>query len=249
MSFWLKKVIGQALMPVPIFIALFFIGLLLISFTKRRKLALSCLWLSFSLLFFSFLPTVGAGLVHQIEDGYEKSILTAEEDVKFISVLGHGHVDADGLSANASLSAGAVKRLVEGLRLAHLFPEAKVVLTGWKGRSSKSHEALMYEAALGLGFPKERLICFSNCRDTATEAEHIKELAGEAKVALVSEASHLRRASYLFEEKGLDVLCSAADRKGLVLDGGRYIFNSRSLRRTERAWYEFLGNIWVRLRS
>lgn len=236
-------------MPTPVFMTLLFVGLILLSFTKKKKAALICLWSSFVLIFLSFLPASGALAVSAIEDGYDSSILDGNQNVSYISVLGHGHIDADKLSANAALSAEAVKRLVEGLRLAHLYPEAKLILTGYKGSADISHEELMEQAALSLNFPEDRIICLSDCRDTADEASQVKSIAGDNVVALVSEASHLRRASYLYEQHAVKVITSAADCKGVVLDGGQYIFNSRSLRRTERAWYEFLGNIWVRLRS
>ena len=249
MGFWLKKIIGQALMPTPVFLMLFFVGLMLLQFTKKKKLAMGCLWTSFILIFLSFWPAFGTTAVGAIEDGYDQSILDDQQGIAYISVLGHGHTDGEGLSANAKLSDAAVKRLVEGIRLINLYPEAKLIVTGYEGFTELSHDDLMYETAISLGVEESRIIRFSNCLDTDDEANKVSQLVGDETIALVSEASHLRRATYLYKKYGTKVVTSAADRKSVVLGGGNLIFNSRSLQRTERAWYEFLGNIWVRLRS
>jgi uncharacterized SAM-binding protein YcdF (DUF218 family) len=122
---------------------------------------------------------------------------------KYVMVLGGGVNYHKDRSALGRLGRPTLARLMEGMRIARVVPEAKLIVSG-AGPEEGLSAALEQERALAsLGMERGRIARFDSTRDTREEIEALKKLAGVAPVALVTSASHLRRAMALCEEMGV----------------------------------------------
>ena len=128
MGFWLKKVIGYWLMPLPFALGLITVGLLLFAAKRAPRarqglilsgvlwlMVLSNNWVSRQLIRpleaqFSPVPELAAGA----------PLPAALAACQFVAVLGSGHTDAPGFPATTQLSTSALARIVEAVRLARL---------------------------------------------------------------------------------------------------------------------------------
>ena len=154
--FALKKILGHLLMPLPLALALFTIGLWLLvrgGKARRRAAAALALSLGWAILAVGGNRGVSAALTSSLENHYkpapssasapaaaanarEPSAPPAEAwppglaDAGFVAVLGGGHGDASSLSAGQRLSPSARARLMEGIRLALALPGAWLVVSG-----------------------------------------------------------------------------------------------------------------------
>lgn len=180
-------------------------------------------------------------------------------DAAFVAVLGGGHGEARSLSAGQRLSASARARLAEGLRIALVLPDTWLVVSGPdNGRSAapgeappQTHARVLADAAVELGFPRERIVEIDTARDTAEEVAALRRLAGPERVALVTSAWHLPRAVRLARDESLEVFPCPADY--LVGADARIeplawlTWDGESLINTTRAWREYLGRAWAAL--
>lgn len=179
----------------------------------------------------------------------------------FVAVLGGGHGDATSLPAGQRLSASARARLIEGIRIARGLPDAWLVVSGAAGGRAardaganeppETHARVLADAAVELGFPRERIVEIDTARDTDDEITALRRLAGEERVALVTSAWHLPRAMQLARREQLSVFPCPADflggRGGELPPLAWITWDSDSLSNTTRAWREYLGQTWAAL--
>ena len=262
MFFWCKKVVGFWLMPLPFSLVLIVTGLLLLRFTGRRilgRILAVCggVWLLAC-------GNVGFGtwLVRGLEGQFPaQPVLNAESPpppalsrCHFVAVLGGGHCVQSGWSANQQLSASALARIVEGVRLVRQLPNAKLVVSGPLDdrEGGPTHAALYHEVALALGVADGRIIQIDTARDTEQEALALRAVAGGKPVALVTSAWHLPRAMALCHVQGLDVLACPTDyaaRPPRLRPMDFLSWNLSGLERSTKAVYEYIGASWSRLRG
>ena len=171
---------------------------------------------------------------------------TQADDVSAIVVLGGGYRAAPGLPVTAQLSGDSQVRLLEGLRLHRQLDHAlPLVLSGGSVLGSDAASQGYAEAARALGGFDSSLILLDTPRDTAEEAYAVRERFGAgARVIVVTSASHMPRAVRHFRRAGLEPV--PAPTGHLVLDHGPrgpsdWVPTATSLRRTERALYEYMG--------
>lgn len=98
----------------------------------------------------------------------------------------------------------AAERVAELLRLAHRYPEARLVLTG-RGESGPAVQRLLRDLGLDLG----RFVFERESRDTYENAAFAKAMAAPASGEtwlLVTSARHVPRAIGIFRRLGWEVL-------------------------------------------
>jgi hypothetical protein len=111
---------------------------------------------------------------------------------------------------NLTLKIKLVDRLQQGLLLARLYPEASIVVTGGNASSGLTEAYAMGQWLLEQGIPPARIHLENLARDTVGNAIRTCEILrklGVARVTIVTNSSHMRRALAVFEE--------AAHRRGL----------------------------------
>ncbi len=116
---------------------------------------------------------------------------------------------------------------------------------------------LLAKRALLLGVPQSAIRLTGKVGNTADEAVAAKVVLGAAKalparIILVTSASHMRRARFLFERAGFEVMpfpvdYQVSEKSGLTVL--RFLPNADALAGSERALREVMGLLFYRLRS
>ena len=264
MFFWPKKII--ALLVLPLHFALFAgtAGLVLLHLRRRERLARVLLTAAIGALLLFSNKGVSTLLLRPLENRHAAipeipgassaaALPPALAGVRHLIVLGGGHGESPALSRVNQLSASALSRLAEAIRIfPHLPPDARFIVSGHAGEKNISHAQVLAEAAISLGIPAHRIHRLDTPRDTHDEILALRAFAGDAPVAIVTSAWHMPRALKLCAGAGVravpcpaDFLLKPGADRGLALlqcDLG-------SLERSTKAIREYLGLAWSFLRG
>lgn len=259
--FWLKKLIGAAIMPLPVALALLSLGILTLLILPRRRLigrvAILAGWM---VLLIASNRGVSLSLTSSLERAHAPApafggaeVPAPWNEINWVAVLGGGHGSAPELPAGQRLSSSARARLIEGVRIAHALPGTRLIVSGPADPvrpEEPTHARLLADAAVEIGFPRERIVEIDTARDTAEEATALAGLVGPERVALVTSAWHLPRALALTDRAGVTSLPCPADylsRDGQTDSLAWFTWNAESLADTTRAWREYVGRGWAGL--
>jgi len=262
MLFWLKKVVGFWLMPVPLSLALLATGAALLYFTRRKKLGRGLVFAGGFWLLVCSNVGVGTWLVSGLESRYPaQPAFSADAPLPaplarcaYVAVLGGGHGVVEGWAPNNQLSSSALSRIIEGIRLVRRLPDARLIVSGPPDEHNEgpAHASLLRDVAVSLGVPRERIIEIDTARDTEAEAAAIHAIAQASPVALVTSAWHMPRAMALCRRQSIDVLACPADyiaRPPRLRWTDFAICNLDGLERSTKGIYERIGATWSHLRG
>jgi uncharacterized SAM-binding protein YcdF (DUF218 family) len=218
MFFILSKVFWLLVQPVSLAILLGLTGVIL-SFARWRWPSRTAVLLAVGVLLASAFTTLGYVLVQPLEEAFARPS-SPPSDVAGIIVLGGG-MDAEVNEARGGYELNrAGDRFVEALRLAAIYPTARIVVTGGLADIEQSGEP---EAVAGgrffleMGIAEERLVLETASRNTEENAQHTRTLvrpaAGETWL-LVTSAFHMPRSIGLFRKADFDVVPWPTDYRG-----------------------------------
>jgi len=244
--FIVKKLVGRLFFPLSLVIGLLLLGVLLKK--SRKKLLLAGMLL---LYLFSFEPFTYL-LLRPLESRYGPVAESrVNKEVRWIVVLSGGSRSDQTLTPEDRLGDASLKRLLEGLRLARLLPQARLVLSGGDYRGVAPDAPAMLQVALAQGLRRERILLEAASWDTSDQAKYLHATLGRAPFYLVTSASHMPRSMGMFRRLGTQPLAAPTDFHALwtpftALD----LFpQAASLAATERAFNEYLGLMWSLLRG
>lgn len=229
-------------MPISIGLLGFLFGLfyLLNENYKKAKvfLTLSFLWL----ILIAYSPFSNA-LIQPLENQY-KSYLNINKELKYVLVLGSGHVSNEQMSENSQLSKTALSRLNEGIRVYKQLKNAKLILSGYEGSDEVPHASVLKAVAINLGVSEDNILTQEEAKDTQEEALYAKKTIGKDNFVLVTSASHMPRAMKIFQTSGLNPLAAPTD--FLSKTNGTYasIPRAKEIIKTEKAMHEYIGSLW-----
>ena len=152
----------------------------------------------------------------------------------------------------------AAERLTEAVRLAHRFPEARLVFTGGDGSllGTGSAAAPLGQFLADLGIPTERMVIEARSRTTHENAVELARLLAprpEQTWVLVTSAYHMPRAVGTFRQAGFRVLPLPVDfrTRGAVDLLTGFDTAADGLRRVDMAAREWVGLLayWLQGRS
>ncbi len=249
--FELKKVITSLAMPLPALLIIGFIGLLCIMFTQRHKLGVLFVFVSLSGIFLASFQPVSSHFLLPIEREHT-AFLPVDGSVDYVMVLGSGHVVDDQLPPTSELSHTALMRLSEGIRIARMYPESKLILSGYAGGTEFSHAKMMARVALALGVAKPDSILLETATDTWDEARQVAACIDQKKLVLVTSARHMKRALSEFQSAGLEPIPAPTNylaQLKIKQPWEKYSPKARYLEQTEAYWYERLGFWWQHIRD
>ena len=247
MLFTLKKVLGALLMPVPIVFLIYLLAAIL--YRSQKRLALVCFGVATSGFYLVSLPVTAWLVAEPLEHRFAQY---AGQAVDAVVVLGGYHRSDQRLPISSVLSATSMVRLSEGMRIARLNPEASLNLSGYNGRDAISNAQAMAQVAMAYGMSPKRITKAEEPKDTGDEAQHWAEVLKGQRVALVTTASHMPRAVYLFEQAGLRVIPAPTNFESGKPDftyWKTWLPSAHALNLTTKAWHEHLGLIWAKLRA
>ena len=249
--FELKKVFSALLMPLPGFLIIGVVGLLLVMFTLKRGTGCFLIFVSFTGIFLSSFQPVASGLLMPMERQH-KGFLPIEGTVDYVMVLGSGHVVDDDIPPTSELSRTALMRLSEGIRILRMYPGAKLILSGYASGSEISNARMMAKVALALGVAKPDIILLETAKDTWEEARQASVFVNNKELVLVTSASHMTRALREFNDAGIDPVPAPTNflaSNGTMQPWNKYRPQAKYLEWTETYWHERLGLWWQTLRD
>jgi len=260
MLFWLKKTIASWLMPLPLSLIALAAGILLIRYTKRKRLGRLSIGLAAAIMLIFSNKFVSKSLVRSLETQHPAipefiagaPLPAPIASCRYVVILGGGNGVSPGLAASNQLSSASLARFVEALRIWRALPEATLIVTGGGREGEEPNARYIARAALAFGVPADRLLVVDQGRDTEDESRAVRTLVPDGRVALVTSAWHMPRAYALFRGAGLDTVPCPADFATHVDPGSRlddYTWALWALGGSERGLRERLGYLWIRLRG
>lgn len=255
-DFMIKRIIGGLLMPLPLILMLLLLVVVLWFFMRRMRFSWICLLLAVAMLAACSFPHLVRRMAYRLESLSQPvmDVRESEEKPYAIVILGSNvdHPGDNGLPALSRLGDTARARLVEGVRLARLYPDAKVATSGY-GFGLESCAEVMAEAAVELGVEPSRLVRFSDTMDTENEAKETRRLAGDKRVVLVTSAVHMPRSLVFFRQQKVNVFPAPCDYIApsssstmAVEDKKRWTPRGENIANAERTAHELLGLLYQR---
>ncbi|QYJ84975.1 YdcF family protein [Shewanella mesophila] len=240
--FWLKKIVSQLLMPIPLSVLLLLIAILIL---RRRKLVKSLILCSFTILLILSSQWGSYFLTSPLESQYPSN----NEPISgqcIVMVLGSGHDSTVADLATQQLSAIALARLTEGLRQMSLGSDCQLVVSGWGGGDARPQAEVMAKAAVALGVDVSRIIQFPLAKDTLEEAQYLKWEIGDRPFRLVTSATHMPRAMMIFEHMGMQAQSAPSD--FIARRGYWWRLDATNLLASQRSIHEYVGQLWLKIK-
>ncbi|CCQ11673.1 hypothetical protein PALB_25740 [Pseudoalteromonas luteoviolacea B = ATCC 29581] len=244
--FELKKIIGGLIMPLPLMLILLF--LLLLFSSKDKKLLWSLKLFLIVGLWSISTPWLGAYITEPLEQRFRPFNVKSKLTIDRIVVLGCAVRANPNLPANSQMGGCAINRLVEGLRLLSHYPNALLVVSG-AGVGTTTISELMAKTAISLGVDPKRIRTNPNAKDTAEEAFLLAPSLVDKRVALVTSASHMTRATLLFNKQGVDVIPAPTDFSNLNSRPTytKWVADDEVLTLVTAHVHEWVGLAWIAL--
>jgi uncharacterized SAM-binding protein YcdF (DUF218 family) len=259
--FMLKKIVAPFFYPVSLCLEILILGLVFLWGSRRPRLGKVLVTLGTVLLLLLSLPCISRQFLTPLESRYP-ALLHPEKiswegknngtSPKWIVVLGGGHVSDPRLPANSQISAAALGRVVEGVRLYKTIPGSKLLLSGGAVFDPVPEAEVMARIAVLLGVKPQDVRLETDSRDTADEAEIIAKMIGREKFILVTAAAHMPRSMALFKKRGMQPIPAPTEflvRESPRPDPGGFFPYASSLSGVETALHEYLGLAWAWLRG
>lgn len=254
--FVFAKIFWIVSQPVTICFLLMALSVLLMLFSFRR-LAIAAGLVSLALVFVSFYTTAGALIVQELEDRFPRP--AAPADAACIIVLGGGiPTQVDGARGGYDLDDGG-DRYIETVRLAGLYPNAKIIMSGGDG---SLEGVAMTEADVirrmfnDFHIDPTRVEYDAESRDTYENATNVRAILQRLNLnhcLLVTSGFHMPRAVAIFRNLGMDVTPWVADyrttgKEGLKVTVAYPLINAGLLSTGVREWigivaYYFAGRV------
>jgi uncharacterized SAM-binding protein YcdF (DUF218 family) len=226
-GFLIKKSISFFFMPLTIAVILGVVALWLLHKGRNKKakrfLIVMLVWLGL----ITSAPVTNI-LVAPLEQQYSR-LDTIPADVKHILLLG----------------GDKERRSWEAIRLYHKIPNAIIITSGLAMYDSESEAFKTVKLLTEAGIEKESIVTQEDAKDTEEEAQAIKRRIGNSPFLLVTSAYHMPRAMQLFQRAGVNPIAAPADFNRPEEDGMSSIFRSEHLEKTEQAFHEYLGLLWM----
>jgi len=251
--FLFKKIVAPLFFPVTLALVILICGLILLILTRRQKTGKILIFIG--VIFFGMLSygAVSDVLLRPLEYQYP-SLLSLQNirNVKWIVVLGGGHVSDPKLPITSQLSEVSLVRLVEGIRLYRELTKSKLILSGGNAFRRIPEARVMADVAIAIGVRQGDLILEELSKDTEDEACLIQEIVGQERFILVTSASHMPRSMALFKRLGMRPIPAPTDfslKETQGLSPTRFYPRAENLYKVERAFHEYLGLAWAKLRG
>ena len=233
----------------PFFISIFLLGI-----------GIYLLWVRNYWRFGRLLVTLSLGIMLLISTGWLPKLLTyqlesqypvitkTDPNVKWIVVLAGGRYEYRGFPPNDLLTSASISRLVEGIRLSKLLPQAKIVLSGGGNDPNESEAQELANLAMLLGISEQKIVLENQSKNTEEQAHRIAPIVKDNAFYLVTSAIHMPRAITLFQQLNLNPIAAPTEftysRNNKRLDRD-IIPNTYNMKAFTIVMHELLGIAWA----
>jgi uncharacterized SAM-binding protein YcdF (DUF218 family) len=258
--FEIKKVLGPLFSPLPVCLELLIVGVVLLWCTRQQRLGKTFVTMAGLLLALLSSEGFSGRLIHTLEAQYpplnmstiQAAFTGGEGDtISWIVVLAGGVTPDPTLPIQLQISHESRVRMLEGIRLYHMIPGSKLVLSGGIGFQLESEATVLSRFAQALGVHKDDVVLETRSRDTKDHPLHVSLIVKNDPFILVTSASHMPRAFRLFAQRGMTPIPAPAghwEPKKYVWP--EYYFpGSKGTRLAEMAFHEYLGLGWAWMRG
>ncbi len=254
--FFFKKLVTPLLFPHNIAFFLIFLGTALLFTKKRHRTGKAVLAVGLGVMVTFSNVFVAEALMRPLERKFVPLAVTDASPlagVRWIVVLGGGHVPDSVLPAAGNLSNPSRARIVEAVRLYRLTPGARLLCMGGGRDAAHSDGGYLAETAKSLGVAAADIVAETESPDTESQAEVAGKYLGTDRFVLVTSASHMPRSVGLFVKRGLSPIPAPTDYQ-VHHDGGGiaatdFFPSLRALALSQQAVYEYAGMLWAKMRG
>ncbi len=257
-AYSIKKIVSRIFFPVPLITGLLLLGIGFQKYTRWKRTGRCMVGTGLTLLVIFGYNLGTMQVLRSMERTYPP--LTAEIAAQLpagtdVFVLGQGLADEPGLPPNSRIGETYLARIIESVRVHRLLPDSRIYISvaGHVSHADKRH--FLNEIADLMDLERETFTLLAGALDTNDELELLLDVFDGNSLVVVSSASHLPRAMRMFARTEINAIpapCAynvfypTEDAPWSPLS----IFPSAGkMRISEHAIYEFLGNLWVRLRN
>jgi uncharacterized SAM-binding protein YcdF (DUF218 family) len=245
----LKKLLTIIIYPVSVFslVGFWFSFLLLKNkITSNNKYIFI---VSFFLFFIITMQPTAAIMVNSLENDYESLIDTSKiKKASYIIILGGGYNDEKNMPETSLLSSSSLTRLIEGMRLKQINKNAKIIFSGGKLYAESFTQASIYQKAYkSLTNDTLPTILSELPHNTKSEADEAFKLIGNHQLILVTSATHMPRAMYLFKKMGCNPIAAPCEFSVKNLTYYPNFPTGNSIKQAEIAIHEYIGILGYKL--
>ncbi len=204
----------------------------------------------------------GYGLVtreqlYKLERSYQPFDVNAidqqeQQKIKFVVVLGSSQVTDPSVPETGQLDSASLYRLVEGIHIQRLLPQAWLVFSGGTNQDSQANAAVVGRVAKAIGVDGGRMIIEDSPGDTFEEAKTLQPMLKEQPFVLVTSAVHMKRAMKLFEESGMRPIAAPTDfllKDNKLMTSDKLVPSCSNMMLSQQIIHEWLGNVWSLIRN
>ena len=259
--FLLQKILSLLLSPFLLALVLLLAGLFLLWLTRKQiagKLLASAGGLVILLLSIgSFSDRLLKPLEYQypplmVDETGGKPDMQTDLEVKWIVILGGGHISDPNVPVTSRISPGSLIRLTEGIRLHKKFPGSKIVLMGGAVFDPVSEVETEAVIAQIMNINRLDLILEKLSLNTEDQAKYAGSIVGNDQFILITSASHMPRAMALFRKMGMSPIAAPTHYRVLARQSPSpqdYFPSSGGIGKAENAVYEYLCLFWSKMRD
>ena len=260
MIFFIKKILGSLLMPLPLCLLISFLGLFFLWRDKRLlagKILATLGLIGLTAMSYDFVSRAFNAPLNCKYEAYSTnqcagSRRDSANRIQYVVVLAGGHKSEPNIPATGQISGHSLIRVVEGIRILRQNPGAKLVLSGGGSADPVPEAVVMSEVSEFMGVPAGDMILESTSNDTKDQARLIKPIVGKAPFVLVTSATHMPRSIALFKKLGMKPIPGPAGttaRAKMPFSPQDILPKVTALDNTTQAFHEYLGFIWGRLKG
>jgi uncharacterized SAM-binding protein YcdF (DUF218 family) len=246
--FFFKKCIGFLLAPETVILVLLSYGLLKLIFQGKSK-CYGVIWIFLGIICFLIFSTapLPSFLLYPLESRYQplKQVQNPSE-INYIVVLSGDLRHIPDAPPTSRLGATTASRVIEGIRLFHLFQTQPILIMSGGGPFPVSRDMVAF--ARSLGVPADKLIVEAQSPDTYGNAREVKAIVKDSPFVLVTSASHLPRTMIIFQTLGMRPIPAPADfnvPESYILSD--FFPSGRYLTKMSAAVHEYLGLAYLKL--
>jgi uncharacterized SAM-binding protein YcdF (DUF218 family) len=240
----MTEFIKNILVPSNLVIIFFVVGLILLITRKRKRPAMIMFALSAVVYIIFGTGVIALWLLGSLEHRYKPLVsIEGVRAFKTIVILA-GHAEKQpGLPLSSEVNFASAYRLIEGLRIIHLLPDTKILISG-RGEVP----GIMKDLLASMGLPGQRIIIDNQSSNTHESAVNVRRILDQDDFVLVTSAGHMPRAIETFRKAGMNPVpaptnyMSVKERRFI-----HYLPSPHHLVYADLAVHEYLGMAWYRI--